>query len=254
MDRHVLRAGCGGCPAQYGPLSCFSTALLQGRSRGYPSPRTVSGHARSGPSRDSLSPTAHSPYNVGEAEQLGSRFLSRDVVVSSHRDRPLHTRSRSVSSRLGPYRDGMGREHRDLSRPVEEAVPAAELERTFRFRSRHQYRRADLSEALNHEHFGTASYPHEHEYSLTITVGGELDRHGFVADLARLDQAVQEVIAPLDGGDLNRLVFTDGAVQPSTEALARWFWGRLADRVPEPARLIRVRVAEGPDLAAMWSG
>ena len=133
-------------------------------------------------------------------------------------------------------------------------MPDAEFERTVRFRARHQYRRVNLSEARDREAFGAVADPHEHEYSLTVTVGGELDRHGFVVDLARLDQAVQEVIAPLDGGDLNRLVFADGVVQPSTEALARWFWERLSGRVPEPARLIRVRVAEGPELAAIWSG
>lgn len=132
-------------------------------------------------------------------------------------------------------------------------MPVAELERTFQFHARHHYRPGDVSEERGREVFGEAADPHEHDYSLTVTVGGELDRHGFIVDLTRLDQAVQEVIGPLEGGDLNRLVFADVVVQPSTEALARWFWERLASRVPKPARLTRVRVAEGPDLAATWS-
>ena len=132
-------------------------------------------------------------------------------------------------------------------------MPVAQLERTFRFRARHHYRRADLSEERGRKIFGETADPHEHDYSLTVTVGGELDRHGFVVDLVRLDQAVRDVIGPLEGGDLNRLVFADGVVQPSTEALARWFWERLAGRVPKPAQLIRVRVAEDYELAAMWS-
>ena len=53
-------------------------------------------------------------------------------------------------------------------------------------------------------------------------------------------------------GDLNALVpeVRAGRVQPSTEALARWLWERLEPRIPGSARLARVRVAEGPELAA----
>lgn len=130
----------------------------------------------------------------------------------------------------------------------------AELERTVRFRARHHYRRADWSVERNREAFGPVAEPHEHVYVVTVTVRGPLDPHGFVVDLAALEAALARVVGPLDGGDLNALVFPDGVVQPTTEALARWAWDRIAPDVPPPARLVRVRVAESDQLAATWEG
>ena len=50
------------------------------------------------------------------------------------------------------------------------------------------------------------------------------------------------VLGVLDGADLNQVVpeMGSGHLQPSTEALARWAWERLAEQIPEPAHLIRV--------------
>lgn len=130
----------------------------------------------------------------------------------------------------------------------------AALERTVRVRAKHHYHRPDWSEARNREVFGAVAEPHAHDYLVTITVRGALDAHGFVVDLPRLDRAIAEEVAALDGGDLNVLVpeVRAGRLQPSTEALARWLWGRLEGRVPPPARLARVRVAESPELAAEY--
>lgn len=128
------------------------------------------------------------------------------------------------------------------------------LERTVRFSASHQYRRSEWSAARNREAFGPVADPHVHDYTVTVAVRGEMDSHGFVVNLAALDAALAGVVDPLDQGDLNRQVFTDGRVQPSTEALARWFWVQMEDLIPPPARLVRVRVAESAELAAVWEG
>ena len=133
-------------------------------------------------------------------------------------------------------------------------MPEALLERTVRFRARHHYRRADWSEGRNREAFGAVADPHDHEYAVTVAVCGRLDAQGFVVDLAALDRLLAELLGPLHGGDLNALLFPDGKVQPTTEALARWVWEGLVGRVPAPARLARVRVAESPELAAEYAG
>jgi 6-pyruvoyltetrahydropterin/6-carboxytetrahydropterin synthase len=133
-------------------------------------------------------------------------------------------------------------------------MPEATLERTVRFRAHHHYRRADWSEVGNREAFGAVAEPHSHDYVVTVTVKGELDAHGFMVHLPALDAAMAGVIGPLEGGDLNRLVFDDGCVQPTTEALARWLWERLGPAIPVPARLARVRVAESSALAAEYGG
>ena len=89
-----------------------------------------------------------------------------------------------------------------------------------------------------------------------MRVRGPLDAYGFVMDLAVLDRLLDEVLGVLDGADLNRTIpeMSSGHLQPTTEALARWVWERLAVRIPEPARLVRVRVAESSGLAADYDG
>ena len=71
-----------------------------------------------------------------------------------------------------------------------------------------------------------------------------------------LDRLLGEVLGVLDGADLNQVIpeMSSGHPQPSTEALARWAWERLAEQIPEPAYLIRVRVAESTGLAAEYDG
>ena len=132
----------------------------------------------------------------------------------------------------------------------------ATLERSVRFRATHHYRRADWSPEKNQEVFGPVGAPHPHDWVLTVTVRGPLDAHGFLVDLAALDGLLGDVLGALDGADLNEAVpeMRAGHLQPSTEALARWAWERLAERIPDPARLTRVRVAEGADLAAEYEG
>ena len=130
----------------------------------------------------------------------------------------------------------------------------AALERAVTFRAYHHYRRSDWSDARNREEFGPVADPHAHDYVVTITVRGTIDPHGFVVDLRALDALLDERVRSLHGGDLNARVFPDGRVQPSTEALARWVWDQLADRIPAPARLASVRVAESAALAAEYRG
>lgn len=103
-------------------------------------------------------------------------------------------------------------------------------------------------------HFGDSMTPHGHNYSVEVTVRGEVDPEtGFVVDLPALDRMLQEeVVGPLDQRDLNQAIaeVREGRMTPSTEALALWFWSRLRDRIPAPARLLRVRVSESDTLAA----
>lgn len=132
----------------------------------------------------------------------------------------------------------------------------AALERTVCFRATHHYRCADWSPAKNRAAFGVIGNPHPHDWVLTVRVRGPLDAQGFVLDLAVLDRLLDDILGVLDGADLNRAIpeMSSGQLQPSTEALARWAWDQIADRIPEPARLIRVRVAESAGLAAEYDG
>ncbi len=129
----------------------------------------------------------------------------------------------------------------------------AELERSVTFRASHRYRRPERSETEDRAAFGDLVDPHPHHYRLTVRVAGPMEpRTGFVVDLPGLDRALEAVVGPLRDGDLNARVFPDGDWLPSCENLARWFHRELLDRIPPPATLLWVRLAESDDLAARF--
>ena len=132
----------------------------------------------------------------------------------------------------------------------------ASLSRTARFRAAHRYYRSEWSAARNRQVFGEGTVPHEHEYGVEITVAGQPDPEtGFLVDLAKLDEALEELLGPLRGSNLSESIpeVRAGAMTTSTESLARWFFERLQPRVPPPARLVRVRISESDTLAAEFS-
>lgn len=133
----------------------------------------------------------------------------------------------------------------------------AELTRRTRFEARHAYRRPEWDDARNAEVFGLQSRPHGHTFTLDVSVRGPIDpTTGFAADLVALDRALDSLVAPLRGTLLNDAIeaFRDGRIQPTTEALARWAFRRLAGEVAPPARLASVRVAEDEDLWSRYEG
>lgn len=129
----------------------------------------------------------------------------------------------------------------------------AELQRSVTFRAVHRYRRPGRSAAEDRAVFGALADPHPHDYRLTVGVAGPMEPvTGFVTDLPALDRCLEQVVGPLRDGDLNALVFPGGEELPSCENLARWFFRVLGERVPPPAALRWVRLAESDDLAARF--
>ena len=75
--------------------------------------------------------------------------------------------------------------------------------------------------------------------------------------LAALDALLaREITDRLEGGDINRDLpeFADGKRLATGEALAVYFWGRLADALPPGVRLQAIRVQEGPHLYSEYFG
>jgi len=135
-------------------------------------------------------------------------------------------------------------------------VPEATLIRTVRFSAGHRYRRPEWSEERNREVFGASAHPHGHNYALEVHVRGPVDpATGFVVDLGALDRLLRErVVEPLDQRDVTEEIpeFRPGKRIPTSEALARYFFHLLRDRIPGPARLVRVRLHESDALAAVY--
>ncbi|HEY0794928.1 MAG TPA: 6-carboxytetrahydropterin synthase [Acidisarcina sp.] len=96
---------------------------------------------------------------------------------------------------------------------------------------------------------------HGHNYTLEVTVEGEIDTtSGFVVDLKVLKAVIErEVLRDFDHRHLNIEVPEFKALLPTTENVAIAIWNRLAPHILG-ARLQRVRVYEMPDLFADYYG
>ena len=134
------------------------------------------------------------------------------------------------------------------------------LTRTVRFNAAHRYYRDDWTDARNREVFGACANPHGHghNYLLEATVEGlPAPATGFSVDLGTLDSILrEEVVARLDHQHLNHAVpeFGAGGMIPTTENLVIHLWERIAPRIPEGARLVRLRLREDVDLWVDYEG
>jgi 6-pyruvoyltetrahydropterin/6-carboxytetrahydropterin synthase len=103
-----------------------------------------------------------------------------------------------------------------------------------------------MSEAENQRVYGKCANPHGHghNYTVEVTVGGEVDRAtGMVMDLAELDACVaREVLEPFDHENLNTLACFQSVV-PTTENLVLEIQRRLRRALPQRMTL-GVRVEE----------
>ncbi len=127
------------------------------------------------------------------------------------------------------------------------------LTRKADFAAAHYYWNSAWSEEENRRVFGKCSnrHGHGHNYTLEVTVRGEVDpTSGFVVDLKELKDVMErEVVSVYDHRHLNYEVPEFQTVQPTTENIALSIWRRLDGKVPG-AQLHRVRVYEAPDLFA----
>ncbi len=133
-------------------------------------------------------------------------------------------------------------------------MPLATLTRRLTFSAAHRYRRPEWSDAKNAEVFGACAHPnwHGHTYTCEVTVGGEIDpQTGFCVDLAALDRVLTErVHARLDHRNLVLDVpeFAEGRAIPTSENVAWWIAREVQAGLSGTARVLRVRLAEMPDL------
>lgn len=92
------------------------------------------------------------------------------------------------------------------------------------------------------------SRPHGHTYSLTCYFTGEPDERGFIVDYADIAEAVRPIVEQVDHQDLN---FVWGLENPTTEALAMWFWKRIKPLLPQ---LSKVLVNESRTTGCFYAG
>ena len=131
------------------------------------------------------------------------------------------------------------------------------LTRKAEFSSAHFYWNDALSAEENERVFGKCANRngHGHNYTLEVTVAGEIDPiTGFVVDLKLLKEILEnEVVGVYDHRHLNLEISDFAATIPTTENIAIAIWRRLSGKIPN-ATLQRVRVYEMPDLFADFYG
>lgn len=132
--------------------------------------------------------------------------------------------------------------------------PIGYTTRAFAFSAGHRYHVGEWTPEENRRAFGNLTVPHGHNYSLDVTIRGEIDpRTGMVMDLGELKRVVGElVVSRFDHADLNADPLFAGKV-PTTENLAIAIWGLLAPKLGVD-RLWRVRVWEDPTLYVEYFG
>jgi 6-pyruvoyltetrahydropterin/6-carboxytetrahydropterin synthase len=126
--------------------------------------------------------------------------------------------------------------------------------RRFTFAAGHRYWVDAWSPADNERVFGRLTVPHGHNYTLEVTVHGDIDeRTGMVIDLGELKQVVGEtVVERFDHADLNAdPLFRDRV--PTTENIALAVWDLLAPKLGRD-RLASVRVWEDATLSVEYDG
>lgn len=131
------------------------------------------------------------------------------------------------------------------------------LTRKAEFSASHYYHNPDWSPEENLRVFGKCANlnGHGHNYTLEVTVAGEVDEvTGFVIDLKLLKDILErEVLDGLDHRHINKEVPEFADCVPTTENLAIAIWSRLESHL-HPARLYRVRLYEQPDLFVDYYG
>ncbi|MGA8161239.1 MAG: 6-carboxytetrahydropterin synthase [Acidobacteriaceae bacterium] len=131
------------------------------------------------------------------------------------------------------------------------------LTRKAEFSASHYYWVEAWSPEENARAFGKCSNRngHGHNYTLEVTVAGEVDPvTGFVVDLKELKDVMErEVVSAYDHRHLNLEAPEFRTALPTTENIAVAVWRRLEGKI-QGAKLHRVRVHEMPDLFADYFG
>jgi 6-pyruvoyltetrahydropterin/6-carboxytetrahydropterin synthase len=127
------------------------------------------------------------------------------------------------------------------------------VNRRAQFLASHHYSLPELGETENLEKFGRSSkFPGQgHNYTLFISIAGELDKYGMVLNLSDVKQVIKrEITDQLDFSYLNNVWPEFQQTLSSNENIARVIWERLAPHLP----LIRVQLVEHPGLWADYMG
>jgi len=129
------------------------------------------------------------------------------------------------------------------------------LTKTFHFCAAHQYGHEDWSEQKNIDTFGADAQIHGHNYTLEVTVKGEINPDtGFIVDLVHLKEIVNtNIIKKLDHSQIEKDIPWFKNKQPSSENLVVFIWEVIAHDL-KGVKLHRIRLQETPTITTDYYG
>ncbi len=129
------------------------------------------------------------------------------------------------------------------------------LTKSFHFCAAHQYGHENWSEEKNDQVFGADAKVHGHNYTLEITVKGEVTPEtGFIVDLGQLKKIVKEnVINVMDHSQIEKDIPWFADKQPSSENMVLFIWGIIEPKLKD-AKLHRIRLIETPTIKTDYYG
>jgi 6-pyruvoyltetrahydropterin/6-carboxytetrahydropterin synthase len=131
------------------------------------------------------------------------------------------------------------------------------LTRRVEFSASHYFDNPEMTPEENRRIFGKGNNPHGHghNYTLDVTVVGEVDpRTGMVLDLKDLKKLLEaEVLRLMDHRFLNKEVPVFAHKIPTTENMAVEIWNLLVSKLPA-GKLHRIRLYESSDLYVDYCG
>ena len=97
-----------------------------------------------------------------------------------------------------------------------------EIEKDFQFEAAHYFGHADANDLFKKIH--------GHSFAGTVRIEGNAQEDkGWIRDLWKIDQIIQDIIKPLDHSVLNEV---DSLDQPALEQIAKWIFERLESKLP----------------------
>lgn len=129
------------------------------------------------------------------------------------------------------------------------------ITKSFSFSAAHKYGHEDWSDEKNAEVFGLDAELHGHNYTLEVTVTGEINPEtGFVADLNHLKEIVHaRIIEVFDHSQIEKAVDWFKDKQPSSENLSIFIWNELKPRLND-CELYRVQLRETDTIVTDYYG
>tara|TARA_B100001996_G_scaffold348904_1_gene307342 strand:+ start:47 stop:460 length:414 start_codon:yes stop_codon:yes gene_type:complete len=130
------------------------------------------------------------------------------------------------------------------------------LTKQYKFCAAHKYWNKDWSDQKNIEVFDEDVKVHGHNYTLSITVKGEINNDsGFIVDIKKLNKIISQYIIDIfDHSQIEKDIDWFKNKQPSTENMLIFMWDEIVDRIPSGAILHCIKLRETPTIFSEYYG